>query len=73
MKSRREFLKAAGALAASGLLMSQFGCNPGHKTGTAEATDTAAAGENKKIGLQLYTLRNDIESDGIESVLQRWW
>lgn len=71
MKSRREFLKAAGALAASGLLMSQFGCKPGHKAGTAEATDMAAAGEDKKIGLQLYTLRNDITSDGIESVLQR--
>ena len=71
MKSRREFLKAAGALAASGLLIGQFGCKPGHKAETAVATDMAASGADKKIGLQLYTLRNDISSDGIESVLQR--
>ena len=63
-------MKAAGALAASGLLMSQFGCKPGHKE-AAEATDMAAATADKKIGLQLYTMRNDISSDGVESVLQR--
>ncbi|HLF34883.1 MAG TPA: sugar phosphate isomerase/epimerase [Cyclobacteriaceae bacterium] len=70
MKTRRDFIKAAGALAASSLLVSPFGCTPKKKDAAATEGDMAAA-SNKEIGLQLYTLRNEIDAEGVEAVLEK--
>lgn len=56
MKRRREFLKTAGAFAA-GSLITPFGC-------TSEKV-------SKDIGLQIYTLRNEIQKDGLEVCMEK--
>jgi sugar phosphate isomerase/epimerase len=64
MKSRRKFIKTAGMMATGGVLLGQYACSP-KKTAedTADgAESTAAVSQNKKkIGLQLYTLRDKIQ------------
>ena len=69
MEKRRQFLKTAGTFAAASFIL-PFGCNtkkPEESVGeqaTAEVT-------KKDIGLQLYTLRNEIQNDGLEVTLKK--
>ncbi len=68
-KRRREFLKTAGAVAA-GTMILPFGCSP--KKGKEEAaTAEAPAKKAKDIGIQIYTLRNQIQEEGLEKVLEK--
>ena len=76
MKSRRRFIKSAGFIAAGSLLV-PYACAP-KKTGEGGETDTAAQtteglvnNTDKKVGLQLYTLRNEIQQEGVEATLER--
>jgi sugar phosphate isomerase/epimerase len=71
MENRRKFLKTAGAFAASSILL-PYGCTQRQQQDTADTgmVETSSA-ENKKIGLQLYTLRNEIQEQGLETVLRR--
>ncbi len=70
MENRRKFLKTAGAFAAGSLIV-PFGCSPKKQQ---EAADTAAEAMEKPvkdIGLQLYTLRNEIQEQGLKPVLEK--
>ena len=71
MDNRRKFLRTAGAFAAGSLLL-PYGCAPRkqQEETDAEMADSAPA-QDKKIGLQLYTLRNEIQEQGLEPVLKR--
>lgn len=68
---RRQFLKTAGAFAAGSLIL-PFGCTPKKPS---EGSSMEAAQETSKkvkdIGLQLYTLRDQIKEEGLEPVLQK--
>lgn len=68
MKSRRDFLKAAGTLAASGLIFKPVN-GVAEKVGKTSGLPVAKSVKN--IGLQLYTVRNDIAKDGVEAVLEK--
>ena len=57
MQNRREFLKTASALIAGGLLSNQF-------------LTSCAPAEKKHIGLQMYSLRDDISELGVQKVLE---
>lgn len=75
MKSRRRFIKTAGMVAAGSILVPYY-CTPkksGEEDGTAveEGQAPEITTEKKKIGLQLYTLRNQIDQDGLESTLEK--
>jgi sugar phosphate isomerase/epimerase len=61
MKSRREFLKTVAFAAAGGLVLPNLlsSCGGG-----------ASSGVKKHIGLQLYSLRDDISDIGIKKVLE---
>ncbi|MBS0001014.1 MAG: sugar phosphate isomerase/epimerase, partial [Cyclobacteriaceae bacterium] len=69
MDTRRKFLKTAGAFAAGSIIL-PLGCTPGKK-GETEANMGSEMVKEKKIGLQLYTLRNEINEQGLQAVLQR--
>lgn len=72
MQNRRNFLKQAGLLLAGGLVAPQLLISCGGKTKTdaaqiaAETTRAAA----KNIGLQLYSLRDMVNKEGIQKVLE---
>ena len=76
--SRRKFIRLAGGLSASALLLPTFGCTPSDKTaeqdteGMNDATATAAAssGSLGSFGIQLYTLR-DLLPDDPKGVLRQ--
>lgn len=69
MEKRREFLRTAGAFAAGSLVV-PFGCSP--KKASEETAETAAApAKQKSIGIQLYTLRNQIDEMGVEAILKK--
>ncbi len=67
MKRRREFLKTAGAMAAGGLVI-PTSCTP-EKSNTNE-TPPPAPPKDKDIGIQIYTLRDEIENDGLEITME---
>lgn len=69
MENRRKFLKTAGAVAA-GTVIVPFGCTPKKAK---ETTEAAAVAEKavKDVGIQIYTLRKEIESLGIEAAMQK--
>ena len=71
MEKRREFLKTAGAVAAGGLVL-PFGCSP-KKAAEDQAASTAVAEppKSKEIGIQLFTVRNEIENDGLEATMEK--
>ncbi len=72
MKSRRDFLKTAGAFAAGGLVV-PFGCAP-KKSGESAADGMSSDVDDKTtkdVGIQIYTLRNQIDEMGIEVVLEK--
>ena len=56
MKSRRTFLKHAGLAAAGALLLPSFACS--------------AATKKRNVGLQLYTLRNQIPKD-VKGIIEK--
>ncbi len=68
MNKRREFLKATGALAAGSLIL-PYGCTSKKKP--ADSEEIIVQPEKKNIGLQLYTLRDEIEAEGIVPVLEK--
>ena len=68
MERRREFLKTAGTFAAGSLVV-PIGCAP--KKSSEEAAEKAAPAKTKEIGIQLYTLRDQIDADGIEAILKK--
>ena len=68
MEKRRDFLKTAGAFAAGSLIV-PFGCAP--KKTQETVAEIAAPATPKDIGLQLYTLRNEIQNNGLEATLER--
>jgi len=68
MNKRREFLKATGALAAGSLIL-PYGCTSKKKP--ADLEEVVEQPETKNVGLQLYTLRNEIEAQGIVPVLEK--
>ena len=67
MNKRRDFIKTTGLLAAGSLLVP--GCAPSAKSENTDTTASAAANEPPvlkpkwDIGIQLYTLRNQIKED----------
>ncbi len=66
MEKRRDFLKTAGAIAAGGLII-PAGCSP-------EKSETSATPppppKDKDIGIQIYTLRDEIANDGLEITME---
>ena len=62
MQNRRDFLKRASLLMAGGVVAPQLLTSCGGKT--------AAAAPAKRIGLQLYSLREMVKDDGIQAVLE---
>ena len=66
MQNRREFLKQASLLLAGGLVAPQLLTSCGGKGASSAASETA----KKHIGLQLYSLRDDINDLGIQKVLE---
>lgn len=72
MEKRRKFLKTAGAFAA-GSIIAPYACTS-KKTGESAETvaeQAAAPTGPKDIGIQIYTLRNQIDEMGVEAVLQK--
>ena len=70
MEKRRAFLKTAGTFAAGSIIV-PFGCSP-KKQPTESTVETAAApAKPKDIGIQLYTLREQIKAEGIEAILKK--
>jgi sugar phosphate isomerase/epimerase len=67
MEKRREFLKAAGAIA-TGSLVVPFGCSP--KKASEETVAAPPPPKNKEIGIQIYTLRDEIANDGLEVTME---
>ncbi len=70
MDNRRKFLKTAGAFAAGSLLL-PYGCAPKKQQGESETVEESAPTAKKKVGLQLYTLRNEIDAQGLQPVLKQ--
>ncbi|MCF8381697.1 MAG: TIM barrel protein [Bacteroidales bacterium] len=56
MENRRNFLKTAGLLTAGAIIAPGFACKP--KSGA--VSETIAVSGNKNIGIQIYTLRDQI-------------
>ncbi|GAB3527358.1 sugar phosphate isomerase/epimerase [Pontibacter brevis] len=81
MNKRRSFLRAAGLLSAGVFITpSLISCNSNNEgnqeAATTDATATTGTGTgtnntDKAIGLQLYSLREQIGSEGIESVIAK--
>ena len=69
MEKRRDFLKTAGAFAAGSVIV-PFGCAP-KKASEAAAEKAVEPAKSKEIGIQLYTLRNEIQEMGVEAVLKK--
>ena len=67
MEKRRDFLKTAGAIA-TGSLVVPLGCAPDKKS--TETVAPAAPPKNKDIGIQIYTLREEIANDGLEVTME---
>jgi len=67
MTHRRDFLKLLGASAAAGALLprSALAARAG------AAADPADVAEIKRIGVQLYTVRDAMKADGVDAVLAR--
>ena len=70
MDNRRKFLKTASAFAAGSLLL-PYGCAPKKQQGESETMEESTPAAKKKVGLQLYTLRNEIDAQGLHPVLQQ--
>jgi sugar phosphate isomerase/epimerase len=68
MYKRREFLKATGVFTTGSLIL-PYGCT--QKKKPAQSEEVVEIPEQKNVGLQLYTLRNEIETEGIVPVLER--
>ena len=68
MEKRREFLKTASAFAAGSIIV-PFGCSP--KKTAETATEVVAPPKPKDIGIQIYTLRNEIDQDGVEVIMEK--
>lgn len=79
MNNRRSFLRAAGLLSAGAFLApGLISCNSNNEANqdaaATEATAETTANQNNanaEIGIQLYTLREQIEKEGIESVIAK--
>lgn len=69
MEKRREFLKTAGAFAAGSIIV-PFGCSPKKAQETA-AEKIVAPAKSKDIGIQIYTLRNEIQKDGLQATMEK--
>lgn len=67
MEKRREFLKTAGAIATASLVV-PFGCTP-NKANEA-TTAPPPPPKDKEIGIQIYTLRDEIANDGLEVTME---
>jgi len=63
MKNRRDFIKTASMLAAGSILLPQISCKPGKSITRGKTT-------GKVIGLQLYTLRDQLPKD-LEGTLKK--
>ena len=71
MQNRRNFLKQASLLLAGGVVAPQILSSCGGKSASNGAVAEAAGEAAKKhIGLQLYSLRDDINDLGIQKVLE---
>jgi sugar phosphate isomerase/epimerase len=69
MEKRRHFLKTAGAVAAGSLVLPLSCTSKKAAESTVETTADMAA--TKDIGIQLYTLRNEIRAEGVEAILNK--
>ncbi len=69
MKNRRKFLKTAGAFTAGSLIL-PIGCSPRKQQEAAESGMETTEEAIKDVGVQLYTLRNDIQEQGLKPVLE---
>ena len=72
MQNRRNFLKQAGLLLAGGLVAPQLltACGGKANTNAAATAAEAATTATKNIGLQLYSVRDMINKEGIQKVLE---
>ncbi|MFW5819746.1 MAG: sugar phosphate isomerase/epimerase family protein [Bacteroidota bacterium] len=67
MKSRRKFIRTAGLMTAGAILSPGFACKPGKKNETSEAKNDEV---KKDIGIQIYTLRNQID-ESLEKTMEK--
>ncbi len=72
MQNRRSFLKQAGLLLAGGLVAPQLltSCGGKANTNAVQAVSKTVSNATKNIGLQLYSLRDMINNEGIQKVLE---
>jgi len=70
MDNRRKFLKTAGAFAAGSIIL-PYGCSPRKQQEETETGIETSQKTIKDVGVQLYTLRNDIDEQGLKPVLER--
>lgn len=67
MKSRRKFIKTAGLMTAGAILTPGISCKPGKQNAGEKTSDMEA---KKDIGIQIYTLRNQID-ESLEKTLEK--
>lgn len=75
MQNRRDFLKKASIMLAGGVVAPHILTSCGGKTASTAASGEAAAAPvaeaaAKRVGLQLYSLRDMVKDDGIQAVLE---
>lgn len=71
MKSRRNFIKAAGLMTAGTVLVPGLACNSNNKSASAASgAETTGQEAIKDIGLQIYTLRDQI-AESLEKTMEK--
>ena len=70
MQNRRDFLKKASLMLAGGVVAPHILTSCGGQTASTASTEAAAEVAAKRLGLQLYSLRDMVRDDGIEATLK---
>lgn len=70
MQNRRNFLKQASLMLAGGIVVPQLLTSCAGKAKPAADAAAGAAAATKRIGLQLYSLRDMVKDEGIQKVLE---
>ena len=70
MQNRRDFLKQASLMLAGGIVVPQLLTSCAGKAKPAADAAAGAAAATKRIGLQLYSLRDMVKDEGIQKVLE---
>ncbi|MFA7155819.1 MAG: sugar phosphate isomerase/epimerase, partial [Proteiniphilum sp.] len=70
MQNRRNFLKQASLMLAGGVVVPQLLTSCAGKSKPVADAAAGAAAATKRIGLQLYSLRDMVKDEGIQKVLE---